>query len=263
MPLLSVLVQHLGLSWEDSKAWFFKPGYFPTLGYNFLGIVVILLANKWLLYILDKRVPYRPKLRRRIVIQLALSLVLTTVIGELHTWIYVYFFNQGISWPLQYTTDFPFTILITLLLNFVYVGFFLQYEAQTPGSMVSSEKRTENLPEGIPNSLLAVKIGSKNFFLDPAEIVLLFSRDKITRVLTQEGKRYVFEKPLKEAIRHLDNYNFFQVNRQTILQRKSIRGYQKLTNRKLEIILHQNDIFPDPIYVSKEKSPQFLNWLSA
>jgi len=255
IPLITLLMQHIGLSWTTIKSWVQHEAYFPTLLYNLLGVAVIFLASKWLFLQLDRRLPYRPHFRKRFFIQLGLLLLLVLTIGELHSYLYIYFWNNGEGWESRYITDLPFTILLTLLLNFVYIGFFLHYESrQEPKALPSEMEKSESLE---------VSLGSKNILLEQEEIALLFSQNKLTLVLTLQGKRFVYNDSLKQATQHLNAAHFFQANRQVVVNRTVVKGYTRLPSRKLELLLEPASLLDDPVRVSKAKSPRFLDWLSA
>ncbi len=213
IPLLTFLTQHIGLSVGTSKALIRDPDYLPIFLYNLLGIVLIFLANKCLILQLDHRLPYRPHFRKRLWIQLGLGLLLTMIIGELHSYFYIRFLNEGISWSSRYITDLPFTIVLTVLVHLIYIGYYLRS---------SSRKLSE-----------------------------------------PGGKRFITAHTLKQAYELMGPADFFPANRQIIINRTLVKGYRKLSNRKLELILEIPDLFTSPIYVSKEKTPHFLQWLSA
>ena len=84
------------------------------------------------------------------------------------------------------------------------------------------QKETIEEPQMKP---LEVETGNKKILILPAEIGLLFSKNKITRVQTLNGKRYIFNQPLKQTGEMLDNRDFFQANRQVIINRNH---YQRL-----------------------------------
>ena len=257
LPIVAIIQQHIGLSWETTKDWLIDPAYFPTLFYNLLGIALIFLMNKGLILWLDSNFPYRNHFGKRLLLQLLAGLVLTISIGELHSYAYIVFMNNGIAWDTQYSTDLPFAILLTILIHLIYTGFYLRNHPQQtssdqyPDLSVDEEKQLE------------VGIGNKKMLIRPVEISLLFSQNKITRVLTKDGKRYIFSQSLKQAREELNPLVFFQANRKVILNKSIIKGYHRLPSRKLEIILEPDNLFEEPIYVSKEKSSVFLNWLSA
>lgn len=254
IPLLTLFVQHIGLSWETTQEWVKDRAYFSVLLYNLIGIVIIFLANKTLILWLDQVFAYRPRFKKRVVIQLLFSLGLTMFIGELHSYVYISQLNEGISWDSRYSTDLPFAILLTVLFNLIYIGLYLYYESkQQPSDPIAATQ----------SAWLEVSTGSKNLLLDTDEVALIFSQNKITQVLCSAGKRYHINGSLKQVYQLLNTATFFQANRQVIIHRQLIKGYQKLPNRKLELLLHTPDIFSTPIYISKEKTPHFLKWLSA
>ena len=143
----------------------------------------------------------------------------------------------------------------------IYIGFYLQHTSS------KADEATPVVPpptdQPIHKSHFKVSIGNKNMLLGTDEIALLVSQNKITQALTLDGKRFITTYSLKQAYEMIDPAGFFQANRQIIINRILVKGYRRLPNRKLELILENPDLFPDPIFISKEKTPHFLDWLSA
>jgi DNA-binding LytR/AlgR family response regulator len=76
-------------------------------------------------------------------------------------------------------------------------------------------------------------------------------------VQTFDGKKISTNKYLEE-IEKINPDNFFRANRQFLVHRNAIADIQKIENRKLKLNL--NIIFSEDVYISKEKSTQFLRW---
>ena len=92
------------------------------------------------------------------------------------------------------------------------------------------------------------------------DIALFYIETEITYLLTFEKKTFVVNKYLDELEQICGN-DFFRVNRQCMVNRKAVIDASHYFSRKLSVNISVPLPFKDKITVSKEKTPQFLNWL--
>jgi DNA-binding LytR/AlgR family response regulator len=90
------------------------------------------------------------------------------------------------------------------------------------------------------------------------EIALFYIENEITHLLTFDSKTYFINKNLEELEQTSGN-SFFRVNRQFLVNRKTVIDASHYFSRKLSVNISVP--FKEKITVSKEKTPQFLNWL--
>lgn len=90
------------------------------------------------------------------------------------------------------------------------------------------------------------------------EIALFYIDNEVTYLLTFASQKYVAGKTLEE-LEQLSGSNFFRINRQYLVNRKAVIDASRYFLRKLSVNL--SIPYKEKILVSKEKTPQFLNWL--
>jgi len=90
-------------------------------------------------------------------------------------------------------------------------------------------------------------------------IALFYIESEITHLNTFDNKSYSISKSLDE-LETISNNQFYRVNRQYLVNRKSIKEASNYFARKLSLTLLIP--FKDTITVSKEKVSAFLLWLS-
>jgi two-component system, LytTR family, response regulator LytT len=90
------------------------------------------------------------------------------------------------------------------------------------------------------------------------DIALFYIENEITHLLTFNTKNYFINKSLEE-LEQLSGNGFFRVNRQFLINRKAVIDASHYFSRKLSVNISVT--YKDKIMVSKEKTPQFLNWL--
>jgi two-component system, LytTR family, response regulator LytT len=89
-------------------------------------------------------------------------------------------------------------------------------------------------------------------------IALFYIADETTYLLTFTSQRYSINKKLEELERLAGN-DFFRINRQHLVNRKAVIDASRYFLRKLSVNI--SIPFKEKILVSKERTPQFLNWL--
>jgi len=91
------------------------------------------------------------------------------------------------------------------------------------------------------------------------DIALFYVENEVTQLVTFENKTYYPKSKLDDLEKMVGN-QFFRANRQCLLNRKSVINASSYFSRKLSVTVSVP--FHNVITVSKEKTPQFLNWLS-
>jgi DNA-binding LytR/AlgR family response regulator len=116
-----------------------------------------------------------------------------------------------------------------------------------------------NLKKVEPPKTLLLNFKDKIISVPVDNIALSMLIQGLVIVQTFDGKKISTYKYLEE-IEKINPFNFFRANRQFLVHRNAILDIQKIENRKLKLNL--NIIFNEEIFVSKEKSTQFLRWFA-
>jgi len=112
---------------------------------------------------------------------------------------------------------------------------------------------------GYKNRFL-VKSGSKMFSLQVNEINHFYSEERITFLLTNEGKRFIIGQTLEELDSILDPAIFFRVNRQMIIHIASIKVTHKHFKGRFKVELNIKSPIEE-IMVSSRRVAAFQAWL--
>lgn len=91
------------------------------------------------------------------------------------------------------------------------------------------------------------------------DIALFYIESDTTHLFTFNQKKYTTNKTLEELEKITDG-DFYRANRQCLINRKAIANASQYFARKLSVSLIIP--FEEKIIISKEKSKEFLNWLS-
>ena len=103
-----------------------------------------------------------------------------------------------------------------------------------------------------------IKHGDRLIPVQESDIQYIFSKEKLVYLRTNQAK-YVLDGTLEDIIKELDPSKFFRLNRQYIARIQSIEKIHFHFNGKLKVNLTPYQ--EEDIYVSREKSSEFKNWL--
>ena len=104
-----------------------------------------------------------------------------------------------------------------------------------------------------------VKFGDHIQFKNTDEISYFFADDKITYLVSNEGRRFIIDYKLEQLEEHLDPQFFFRLNRKFFVKIDAVQKIKTLMNSRLQVFLKPN--FEQEIFVSKDKMGDFKTWL--
>ena len=96
-------------------------------------------------------------------------------------------------------------------------------------------------------------------FLLSGDIAYFYSEDSVTFIMTQDGRRFIFDRTLNQLEGDLDPRQFFRINRRQIIHHSSIVKIHTHFNSRLKIDLVPE--FDQDALVSREKVKEFKLWL--
>ena len=104
-----------------------------------------------------------------------------------------------------------------------------------------------------------VKIGERIQTIALDEISTFYSEDKVSFLMTRQGKKFIIDYTLDEVENLLNPEFFFRLNRKYISSVNAIKGVFTYSNSRLKIQLENCD--DNDILISREKMAAFKNWL--
>lgn len=108
-------------------------------------------------------------------------------------------------------------------------------------------------------SRFMVRFGQKIVAVPVEKIAYFFSENKLTYIVTQDGKRYPADQPLDELALMLDPKVFFRANRQYMVGFASIAAIHPYFKGRVKLEL--NPQTADEIVISSERTPEFKKWI--
>jgi len=112
----------------------------------------------------------------------------------------------------------------------------------------------------LPRSRIVVKKGIEFVSIPLEEAAYFFTDQKVSFLVTKEGRKYLVNKTLKELEEELDPKKFYRANRKYIVHINSIKSYR--ASEKVKILVELTLPVPEEIIVSQESAIDFRKWIS-
>lgn len=106
---------------------------------------------------------------------------------------------------------------------------------------------------------MLIKSGDRIGYINITEIAYFYAEDRVTFMVTHEGRRYLVDYTIEILERLLDPKQFFRMTRGCIASIESIESTVKYFNSRLKVTL--NPKHKDEILISRVRVPDFLKWL--
>lgn len=104
-----------------------------------------------------------------------------------------------------------------------------------------------------------IKVGQKILAVPVEKISYFYSQNKLTYIVTKEGRKLPSDQTLETLESQLDPAAFFRANRQVIISYDAISEIHPYFKGRLKLDL--NPPLNDEVVVSAEKTPEFKSWL--
>jgi DNA-binding LytR/AlgR family response regulator len=108
-------------------------------------------------------------------------------------------------------------------------------------------------------SRFMVKVGDKIKSVPVEEILVFFSQEKASFILTTEGRTYCIDYALDQLEPMLDPEKYFRINRKYIVSIDACTNIVAWTNSRLRLKI--DGIDDSDIFVARERVVEFKNWL--
>ena len=110
-------------------------------------------------------------------------------------------------------------------------------------------------------SSFLVKFGQRIKAIPVEQIAYFFSQDKLTYLVTFEGKKLPLDQPLEELEGLINPKNYFRVNRKYIVHFDAVSDIHPYFKGRVKLQLEPDA--QDDIVISSEKTPLFKQWLDS
>jgi DNA-binding LytR/AlgR family response regulator len=108
-------------------------------------------------------------------------------------------------------------------------------------------------------SRFMVRLGQRIVAVPTEKIAYFYSENKLTYIVTLDGKKLPMDQPLDELMDLLDPKRFFRANRQFIVAFESIAEIHPYFKGRIKIILQPKS--DDEVVISSDRTPEFKKWI--
>lgn len=136
-----------------------------------------------------------------------------------------------------------------------------KFKTLSGGASIDFNEIVRQLKAGQPQykSRFMIKLGQKIIAIPVEKIAYIFSENKLSFIMTQDGKRYPTDQPLDELVDLLDPDKFFRANRQFIVTFESIAEIHPYFKGRIKINLTPKT--EEEVVISSERTPDFKRWI--
>ena len=202
---------------------------------------------------LDKKMPYSASPLKRIVVQIAVSSAIALLI--------IISLTEVLNWLVKdtpvprnfYLNDIFIFLIWFLVINGIYVALYY-YQAMHQMETLRLEDRKIRA-EGF-----FVRQGKQQLSIPFSEILGFYVDGEYSVLITTQLKKYFLDQSLDKIEQSLPDEIFFRLNRQYLFSRQALKGFNRLENGKLQVLVVYPQHFPEAILVSRTKAPAFKQW---
>ena len=110
---------------------------------------------------------------------------------------------------------------------------------------------------------LNVKSGKQELFLNYGDIAGFNVDGDYIVCYTIDGKKFLLDQSMDKLEKFLPTSSFFRLNRQTLIHRQIVSGFEKDVNGKLNILIKSHSSISSPLNVSRTRASSFKTWFQA
>jgi hypothetical protein len=211
-----------------------------------------LIAVHLIIIYLDKKLPFDGNLLKRLILQVTSTLFagMAIIIGST---ILIHILVRGGPFP---TSFFQYDVVIIsiwfLVINGVYVSIHFYRQWKTSQQVTIEQNK-------IKTGGLRVKSGKQEIILSFEQIAGFSVDGEYIMCFTLTGKKFILDYSMEKLEKLLPDVWFFRLNRQFLLHRQMIAGFEKTKNGKLNVMVN-SPAFASPINVSRSRAVDFKRW---
>lgn len=137
----------------------------------------------------------------------------------------------------------------------------LQKFETNPHYLAASQKVVDLIKQGEfdTHKRIISKVGDKTKIIPIPTIAIVYSENKMNKVLTFDGTSHLVDYTLDELMERMSGNQFFKISRQFIVNRQAIQHWKPYSSGRL--LLKTNPELATDLIVSKDKTPRFKTWM--
>ena len=134
-----------------------------------------------------------------------------------------------------------------------------KYHKYHKESKIDYQKVVRSLQQPSDEKRFLIRLGHSIKLVEIKDVAYFYTKDKITFLITNAGKRYPIDYSLEKLDEIVNSKKFFRINRQFIINIDAIK--EMLSYSKSRVKIELNPHCDLETIVSTERSPVFKKWL--
>jgi hypothetical protein len=213
-------------------------------------------AVHFIIRYLDQRMPFQENVFKRLIVQITTT-VFTGMFIIIGLTVIMHYALRDDPMPVSFFSYDIFIISVWfLVINGIYIAVHFYSEWR-----ISEGKRVEE--NKIKMGGLTVKAGKKELFLNYGDIAGFNVDGDYIICYTTDGKKFLLDQSMDKLEKSLPISSFFRLNRQTLIHRQTVSGFQKDVNGKLNILVKSLSPISFPLNVSRTRASAFKAWFQS
>jgi hypothetical protein len=218
------------------------------------------LLTRYIIIQLEKKLPYENGVIKRIAIQTIITLISGVGLIILLT-VFINAIASDKPVPVSFYEYDIFIISIWFfVVNGIYVSmhFYLELKKnkiEKERYMATKEKLHKIFTDGF-----SVKDGKTEMILPYNDIAGFYIEREYVICLATSGQKILLDQSIDKIQTELPALLFFRLNRQFLLHRQLVKGFQKMENGKLDVLIMPSKNIPSVVSVSRTKAAAFKEW---
>jgi hypothetical protein len=221
---------------------------------------------------LDKKYDWVKHTFKRLVLQTSFGIFACALLAYfLVNLQFRYVLDQRMEDTTWFYYEFPFVVLLIVLVNISYVTLFFVLRTQTsvpatsnqidhPNIIPGDVLQNENIITPVSRQVLHVKKGNKTIPVTVNEIAYIFKDGDLTYLRSFKDETYLIDATLEALGQQLDPVNFFRANRQIIMSLHSFKSFSPEDYGKLKVFLNPPSM--EHTIISQKRAPLFKKWVN-
>ncbi len=240
----------LDFKYQRSLVSFSLEEYFNAI----IASIFLLEGTRWIIRILDNKLPWSVGVRRRLMTQLSLQLLF--IIATLNALVIsvTYFFYGGFYGFGDLMVINISVVSLVFLFTLIDTGIFFFSKWKT----ASNQKDTPRVEQ----KTIQLSVGKTQHLITAGDIRCAIGQSGLVVIVTKEGRRLPYSQSLDALMTKLDPQLFFRANRQTILTHGIVQSMKALEYGKIQVSLLPDNGHPSEVTISRTRAAEFRKWMS-
>ena len=236
----------------------FDAYFLATYSIDTLQGLITWYACRWVIFSLDRYIPYEHHFLKRLSVQLLLTTVVAiSLITGLTVLTNVLFSAEPI--PAEF---FTYNLIIFFIWVIVLNGIYISYHYINLYRNINKAPAPPLVPAETPAAepTLTGRVGRQKVIIPFSQVLSVCISEDVVLVQDKQGKTCYIDKSIQE-LEQLLNGQLYRANRQFLISRENIASYTALAYGKLLVNFHQPVNNQPSTVISRNKAADFKKWL--